>query len=337
MQDIKNNYYYVGCIDKYGLLIIKKLPSHYNGKLNNVLSNLCEDISIWEDINTGYKKLYKICNALNINVSGNEECILIDIYGKNYNLFLDIFNLIYIKVVKYDKSAKSVSIETNILYNKFISIERELKSTIVDMNVVPVINKYLVSKLDVYIELMHLKYNIPHSIIHYSITNHNIYKMDTEYFTQINDTFCRTNEIGIPIDYHQVMGNICVHKLGVCDEINCKYSLNKELIRNSRNWSDTYVFNHSITEKNHNIIKCSSKCNDNNCIIHKNVFCNLLRMCKDICALKICKSFMFCRCNCFCISIFDMNNLDFTKNANKKYTSIFVEVNNKKYQFDINI
>lgn len=291
----KYNYYYIGENLKYDLLIVKNIGSTYEEFLNKIdyvaLASWKLEC-IWEDRYNNYDELYKLCSMLKINISKDPDYILVNKQENSANHceynYLQINNIFIFKqilsLMRINK-VKLKEIDIDILNQKFQQFEH--LSKIVDLNTISIINQYLITDMNIYKEIMCVKYNnVSRDIIEYLTTNFNIYKIEKRYFLQINSVFCEVNEIGIPIsDYCRKSyydEQFCTHNydiskpnnghpVGMCSKIPLMKILINNTIYESRNYSS-----------HEHINECLYSCQFYECHFKYILFENLKHICQKI-------------------------------------------------------
>ena len=192
------NYYYIGINEKYRLYIIKKIDSEH---IDQITLSTWKLINIWNDVSYEYDKISEICSDLQINISKDkEDYILID-KGKNNNEFILFKEILQLMQMNYVNLSQLKIIEMEPLY-KLFSKESKINTT---ANIISVINEYLVSNLDIYIEIMSYRGNMPKQIIRHVFENYTIYKINNihiksnkscdEYITTINNTIVQADDV----------------------------------------------------------------------------------------------------------------------------------------------
>lgn len=270
-------YYYIGENKKYGLLIIRKIQCI--NKLSNLILSTWEKIYIWEDTCSLYEKLRKLSTIiLNLNKSvDSAEFILINMRNEENNFL--IRNML--KFLQMKPITNIESMETDAIYKRLLQLESESKTTIADMNIIPIINQYITGNMDIYMEIMRIKYGASLEYMKYIISHHNIYKIEPDfYFIDIDNSFCASNEIGVPPDYSHK--DFCIHNEEDTDIEERKLCENIpiERILQMHAMKDSYSKNYS--KKGHDLFKCLTTCNLDECKIFNSISTNLTAMCNFI-------------------------------------------------------
>lgn len=324
----KYNYFCVAQNFKYDLLIIKNIGSTHQKFLHNLDINMLsawEILYIWEDTYKKYHNLFEICSSLGMNISKNFDYILVsgqqkpssieDIDRKNdIDQLKQIMQLININKINIKDELCPLNV-------KFKQLEKRTRQ--VEYNLIPIIYKYMINDAYFHIYMMCLKYNnIPKDMIEYMTTHFNIYKIKNRYFTQVRDTFCETNEIGLPFETFNMINTspktanrFCFQNDGdyrCGNNSDCAHviSIYKVLLNNED--KDIYRINNSLPKYKcgngyHNYHKCIRYC-PSICQIKKRILNNLLIICQKVYATYIERN------------VYSVENVSFYENKSHKHS-----------------
>ena len=344
-EDETKGYFYIGKNLEYGIHIVKKINS-VDELMDANINVIWKNIRIYNDKHNNYNLLYRNCGFIKgldyILMIGLSPCDPYSYY--DYGDFMG--NLSYSSPmrrmntrVEEKNTLNNKNISTNLLYKKFTDFESKYKTTIMDKNIIGIICGYFVDKYDIFMEIMHLKYNVSIKLVKYLITNYNIYCFQChdskkKYITQIDDTFCMTNEIGMPnLSLHD---NIKNTEYCTCDDINtceinqCKLKnpiikkLREHKIYNRRQDSECPDEIKYGEKHGHNIYKCLMQCPETcnlNYIIRINL---LLYIIYDV----------ECRRSNFRVKQFNLDDMTFYKSKNIRNFKINLDGIN--YKISIN-
>ena len=334
-EDITKPYYYIGKNLEYKLYIIKKINSIDELK-DEMLNVVWKNIRIHNDIhNQIFSAINMIINfTASENIIKNTEYLLFPTMA--YNSFIySLFNMenspicrkMNTPIEKKNKS-NNKNISVNLLYKAL--------SKIIDRNVISMICEYHTDINDIFMEIMHLKYNVKKSLIKHIMNNYNIYQFQgkdetrNKYITQIDDTFCITNEIGIPIDKTRDMQNIeyCIcDGVNICTEMRCgiKNSI-IEVLRKNKMFGKKDEMKY---DKKHNIYKCLMLC-PNTCEYRKTIKTNLALYMRYICNMYNYGKNTQCKCVKFHLRQFNTSELGFYHNKTTRVIDVVYRGENNK-------
>lgn len=195
------NYYYIGVNEKYNLCIVKKINSLL---IDKITLHTWKLICIWNDIHNNYNLLTDI--FLDMIINNNADYMLLNTKRNAFNDssrdgFLTFKNVLQLMNIPKIGIRQLKSIETKYLHK--ILLNFETKSAIVDYNMINMIDDYLVSNIDIYLEIKQYTTDCPKQIMMHLYTNYNIYKICAvnfceKYIAQIGIRFYECGESGFP-------------------------------------------------------------------------------------------------------------------------------------------